>query len=77
MVATSDGDREMIGGRILGASGIWKMWHKEGDTVKQYVADSPWNTPMRVTTCRYQGDVRRWHRMARSGTIKRLKDSDL
>jgi hypothetical protein len=76
MVATSDGDREMIDGMILGASGVWKMWHEQAGAVEQYVADSPWSTLIGVTTFQYQ-DGSRWIRMSRGGRIKRLKDNDL
>jgi hypothetical protein len=76
MVATSDGDREMIDGMILGASGIWKMWHDQAGAVVQYVAESPWTTPPDVTTFRYRHDDH-WLRMSRGGRIKRLKDNDL
>lgn len=77
MVATRDGEREMIGGSIFGASGVWKMWHEQAGVVEQYVAESPWTTPPNdVTRIRYQqGD--RWYRQDRGGRIKRLKKPNL
>ena len=77
MIATLDGERDMTGGKIFGAFGVWKMWHEQAGEVEQFVADTPLTMPPTdFTRFRYQsGD--RWVKRDRGGRIKRLKRADL
>jgi hypothetical protein len=76
MVASLSGDREMVGGRIFGAYGQWKMWHETGDDTEQFLAAGPITMPDDFTQFLVNRDGE-WMDHARSGRIKRLKRADL
>ena len=75
MIATRDGDRDMTGGEIFGAFGVWKMWHERAGAVEQFVADTPLTMPGDFTRFRQPGDLP--VKRDRGGRIKRLKRADL
>ena len=77
VVASIDGDSEMIDGQIFAASGRWKMWHEGvNGSVETYLAHDPTTLPDDDVRFQHQTETLLYGR-DRAGRIKRLKLSGL
>ncbi|OYR54989.1 hypothetical protein [Halorubrum halodurans] len=73
MIASLDGERDMIDGTIFGAYGRWKMWHEtDSGAVNRYLSEDPMTMPDDVLRFGADGYTR-----DQTGRIKRLKRADL
>jgi|APHM01.1.fsa_nt_gi hypothetical protein len=76
MIATVDGEQQIIDGGITGAYGRWKMWHEQNGVINQYDAERPITVPPEIVSFRYRYE-QDWLKTQLGGKIKRLKKLEL